>query len=151
MRRRSVGSRGSVVAAATRRRPAVPRSLAATVLPPALAAAALLAAHSAIARPAVMRPRLRDRPAASALPFLPSVPVASGRPPLRYRPVGCRATGLAAVYAHGPRSREIALTFDDGPSTLTRRFVRMLRANGAVATFFLVGEHVSPRRVWRNG
>lgn len=78
---------------------------------------------------------------ARAAPANVSVPSS----PLRYRPVGCRVNGQAALYTHGPRKREVALTFDDGPASLTQSFVRMLKANGAVATFFAVGEHVVPR------
>lgn len=63
--------------------------------------------------------------------------------PLRYRPIGCVAAGPEAAVTHGPRRREVALSFDDGPSTYTRRFVRMLRAQGAVATFFMIGDQVS--------
>jgi peptidoglycan/xylan/chitin deacetylase (PgdA/CDA1 family) len=36
----------------------------------------------------------------------------------------------------------VALTFDDGPSIYTRSFVQMLRANGVVATFFMIGEQL---------
>ncbi len=39
----------------------------------------------------------------------------------------------------------MALSFDDGPYPLTPSFVRMLRSNGAVATFFMIGEQVSSR------
>ncbi len=49
------------------------------------------------------------------------------------------------AYTHGPRRREVALSFDDGPYPLTPSFVRMLRANGAVATFFMIGEQVAAR------
>ena len=79
------------------------------------------------------------------------------QPPLRYRPIGCRVTGTEVAYAHGPSRREVALSFDDGPSSLTQRFVRMLRANGAVATFFMIGEQINPgyratlREELRNG
>ncbi|HEX3692574.1 MAG TPA: polysaccharide deacetylase family protein [Solirubrobacteraceae bacterium] len=64
------------------------------------------------------------------------------QPPLRYRPVGCVASGPAVDYRHGPRRRWVALTFDDGPSPYTRRFVQMLRAQKAVATFFTIGRQV---------
>lgn len=66
------------------------------------------------------------------------------QPPLRYRPVGCRVSGPQVAYTHGPRRREVALSFDDGPFALTPRFVGMLKANGAVATFFMIGEQVNP-------
>src|SRR5689334_16119621 len=39
----------------------------------------------------------------------------------------------------GQRSR-IALTFDDGPTSLTRDYLAVLERFGARATFFLVGE-----------
>lgn len=79
------------------------------------------------------------------------------RAQVRYRPVGCRVTGPQVAYTHGPRRREVALSFDDGPFTLTPQFVRMLRVNGAVATFFMIGEQVNPgfratlREELRNG
>ena len=65
--------------------------------------------------------------------------------PVRYRPIGCLRRGPAVDYTHGPRRREVALTFDDGPYPITPNFVRMLRANGAVATFFMIGEQVTSR------
>lgn len=65
--------------------------------------------------------------------------------PVRYRPIGCLRRGPAVDYTHGPRRREVALTFDDGPYPLTPSFVRMLRANGAVATFFMIGEQITSR------
>jgi peptidoglycan/xylan/chitin deacetylase (PgdA/CDA1 family) len=49
------------------------------------------------------------------------------------------------AYTHGPRRKEVALSFDDGPFPLTPSFVRMLRANHVVATFFMIGEQVTPR------
>lgn len=79
------------------------------------------------------------------------------QPQLRYRPVGCRVTGPPVAYTHGPRRKEVALSFDDGPFPLTPQFVRMLKANGAVATFFMIGEQVTPtyrnalREELRNG
>lgn len=63
--------------------------------------------------------------------------------PVRYRPVGCVARGPAAAHFNGPSRRLVALTFDDGPSTLTLRFVRMLRAEHVVATFFMLGDRLS--------
>jgi len=63
---------------------------------------------------------------------------------VRYRPVGCQLRGPAVAYTHGPRQREVALSFDDGPSPFTARFVDMLRANNAVATFFMIGEQLGP-------
>jgi peptidoglycan/xylan/chitin deacetylase (PgdA/CDA1 family) len=64
---------------------------------------------------------------------------------VRYRPVGCVRRGPAVAYTHGPRRKEVALSFDDGPFALTPDFVRMLKANHAVATFFMIGEQVTSR------
>ncbi len=80
-------------------------------------------------------------PATSAQP----VPVPAKPLPVRYRPVGCVRRGPAVAYSHGPRRKEVALSFDDGPFPLTPRFVRMLRENHAVATFFMIGEQVTAR------
>jgi peptidoglycan/xylan/chitin deacetylase (PgdA/CDA1 family) len=63
--------------------------------------------------------------------------------PVRYRPVGCVARGGDVAHFNGPSRRLVALTFDDGPSTLTLRFVRMLRAERVVATFFMLGDRLS--------
>jgi peptidoglycan-N-acetylglucosamine deacetylase len=65
--------------------------------------------------------------------------------PVRYRPIGCVRRGPAVAYTHGPRRKEVALSFDDGPYPLTPSFVRMLKANRAVATFFMIGEQVTGR------
>lgn len=37
----------------------------------------------------------------------------------------------------------VALTFDDGPSNVTSQILDILEANGAVATFFLIGNNVT--------
>ena len=37
----------------------------------------------------------------------------------------------------------VALTFDDGPSTLTPKVLDILEENGVVATFFLIGNLVT--------
>lgn len=54
-------------------------------------------------------------------------------------------SGPRIAYTRGPRPHEVALSFDDGPSSLTPQFVRMLKANRAVATFFMIGEQVGFR------
>ena len=87
----------------------------------------------------------------------PAAPVA---PPAAVKaPAGARAARLAAedravdrVLAYTPfvargsaRSREIALTFDDGPGPSTPALVRYLIANGVPATFFLVGRAIAER------
>ena len=64
---------------------------------------------------------------------------------VRYRPIGCVRRGPAVAYSHGARRKEVALSFDDGPFPLTPSFVRMLKANHAVATFFMIGDQVTSR------
>src|SRR3954454_8190758 len=43
------------------------------------------------------------------------------------------------------RSKIIALTIDDGPSEYTDEIMQVLKANGATATFFIVGSQVAGR------
>jgi peptidoglycan/xylan/chitin deacetylase (PgdA/CDA1 family) len=61
-----------------------------------------------------------------------------------YRIVGCRSRGQGA-YMHGPRRREVAIGFDDGPAPDTRAFVKMLERARARATFFMIGRQVGAR------
>lgn len=49
------------------------------------------------------------------------------------------------VYCGGPHGNAVALTFDDGPGPYTQRILDELRATGAHATFFLVGNRL---RYW---
>ena len=50
------------------------------------------------------------------------------------------------VLWHVPtRSKVIALTIDDGPSEYTDEIMQVLKANGATATFFIIGSHVAGR------
>jgi peptidoglycan/xylan/chitin deacetylase (PgdA/CDA1 family) len=46
------------------------------------------------------------------------------------------------VYCGGHRSNAVALTFDDGPGEYSRHLVAILRAAGARATFFVVGNRL---------
>ncbi len=49
------------------------------------------------------------------------------------------------LWRGNPRRREIALTFDDGPSPVaTPLLLAILRRYGAQATFFVIGEHAIP-------
>jgi peptidoglycan/xylan/chitin deacetylase (PgdA/CDA1 family) len=54
------------------------------------------------------------------------------------------ATGYP-IYCGGGTRPFVALTFDDGPTRWTPQLVRVLRANGAQATFFEVGEKAVAR------
>jgi peptidoglycan/xylan/chitin deacetylase (PgdA/CDA1 family) len=96
-------------------------------------------------------------PPATGLPCAESLP-ARGLRGFRLRPVravGC--TGGSGLVRHGPRDhRVVALTFDDGPSSYTPDFLRVLRAKHAHATFFEIGQEISGRaatlrRILRDG
>jgi peptidoglycan/xylan/chitin deacetylase (PgdA/CDA1 family) len=73
----------------------------------------------------------------------PAAPVTTQSPPKLFRIVGCRSYGSQA-YLGGPSRREVAIGFDDGPAPDTPAFVTMLERSRAQATFFMIGEQVSP-------
>ena len=57
--------------------------------------------------------------------------------------VGCTAPG-PSVHSHGPGDhKQVALTFDDGPSPYTHQVLDVLERKHAVATFFVIGQEVS--------
>ncbi len=59
------------------------------------------------------------------------------------RPVGCTGGGVG-LDTNGPRERNaVALTFDDGPSEYTPRFLQVLREKHVPATFFEIGQEMS--------
>ncbi len=69
--------------------------------------------------------------------------------------VGCSRHGSAQV-SRGPSGNRIALTYDDGPSIYTSRFIDELARLGVPATFFMVGQQVAERaslarEILRNG
>ena len=87
-------------------------------------------------------------PGSSAWPSTGTVEPAEGPPvkaekDVRYRPVRCERSGPATAFRSGPARKVVALSFDDGPGPLTPQFVRMLSANRAVATFFMIGRQVT--------
>ena len=49
------------------------------------------------------------------------------------------------IYCGGGKGPYIALTFDDGPTRWTPQLVKVLRANGAHATFFEIGKKAAAR------
>jgi peptidoglycan/xylan/chitin deacetylase (PgdA/CDA1 family) len=94
-------------------------------------------------------------PLIAALALLVVVPTAlaayDGPEPLRpYDPPAwaqhralAQALGRGApVSCGGGRGDAVALTFDDGPGPYTEQILALLRANGAHATFFLVGNRL---------
>ncbi len=72
----------------------------------------------------------------------------SGFRAFRLRPVrgvGCTG-GTAGLKRNGPRGRKIvALTFDDGPSSYTPGFLRVLRRKHVNGTFFEIGQEMAGR------
>jgi peptidoglycan/xylan/chitin deacetylase (PgdA/CDA1 family) len=79
----------------------------------------------------------RPAPARAAGASAPSAPR------VLYRVVGCVSSGRSA-YSHGPERREVAIGFDDGPARDTGAFLTMLERAKAKATFFMIGEQVTP-------
>ena len=81
------------------------------------------------------------RRCAAALP-------AEGSLAFRLRPVravGCTGGG-GGLITNGPREgNDVALTFDDGPSEYTDRYLDVLKEKGVHATFFEVGQEVPGR------
>ena len=76
--------------------------------------------------------------ASSSVPGPPPVPLHS--PPHALDSAIDRVRGYTNYIAEGTkRRREVALTFDDGPSAWTPRLVKVLRRQHAPATFFPVG------------
>ncbi len=54
------------------------------------------------------------------------------------------ASGIPVVSQGGDRVREIALTFDDGPSVYTQQMLAVLQHFHAPATFFEIGQQIPP-------
>lgn len=84
---------------------------------------------------------------------VPAAPVSPGTPAARpaAAPAALAADAAAGSSAGGEPTEEparyVALTFDDGPrSDTTGRLLDGLRARGASATFFLVGEQIAANR-----
>lgn len=59
------------------------------------------------------------------------------------RTVGCTARHPTLIRRGGSKTRKVALTFDDGPSTYTASVLRILKAHHVHSTFFEIGQNVS--------
>jgi hypothetical protein len=73
---------------------------------------------------------------------------AGGTSAFRLRPVravGCTGGGAELVTAASTERKVVALTFDDGPSEYTDRFLDVLREKGVPGTFFEVGQEMPGR------
>src|SRR5437870_13851545 len=107
---------------------------------PSVAQRSALVVASVLATGGVLAPGVTTR-AKEGAPRASSAPD-SGRPAANtarlFRIVGCASRG-GAPYRHGPRAREVALGFDDGPATDTAAFVSVLERAHSPATFFVVG------------
>ncbi len=106
------------------------------------------ASHEARAQPVRHSPSPANTTPAHTRPTSPSHHV--GRPPARHS----LSSGSSASVNHvlrytsyvqlaGHRRREVALTFDDGPSPYTPQVLRILHRMHAHATFFVVGHEVA--------
>jgi peptidoglycan/xylan/chitin deacetylase (PgdA/CDA1 family) len=84
-----------------------------------------------------------SRAAAPASPRADPAHVRADAPKAKelFRVVGCQSGG--GPFRGGPRRREVAIGFDDGPSRETGAFVRMLEHTRAQATFFVIGRLAS--------
>jgi len=60
-------------------------------------------------------------------------------------PTACPASADGVVSSGNRGEREVAITFDDGPSDETRDFLGALERRGAPATFFVVGREIPGR------
>jgi peptidoglycan/xylan/chitin deacetylase (PgdA/CDA1 family) len=60
--------------------------------------------------------------------------------------IGCAPRGPSLVYSGSTKVHDVALTFDDGPwdTPPASAFLNVLEGEHAVATFFDIGEHISP-------
>lgn len=64
---------------------------------------------------------------------------------LPVQPVRCRASGPNPVFHGSRRRKEVALTFDDGPSDYTPEILSVLRRKNARGTFFELGDQLAGR------
>jgi len=102
---------------------------------------AVVVAVSAVAGQRSSRHRQTAAAAPTAGPRQPQAVLRPVRPAApRARRVNEAAFGyIPYVELAGSRRREVALTFDDGPSAYTPQVLRILRRMRAAATFFLIG------------
>ena len=63
----------------------------------------------------------------------------------RLEPTQCEPRGATVRRGLTTRRKVVALTFDDGPSDLTNRYIRTLDRFGAHGTFFVVGRYIAGR------
>jgi len=117
-----------------------------TLLVAVAAGALALARHTLASTPARLgQGAALAPPAATTAPVEPppATTVAAPPPPQPMPGQVLRAVpNDAAVARAGGTAQEIALTFDDGPGSLTGRILDELRAGGAHGTFFVIGRQL---------
>jgi peptidoglycan/xylan/chitin deacetylase (PgdA/CDA1 family) len=92
--------------------------------------------------------RATDKPMDRSLKLVPNAPKLGARGRKGVRALAEAVVPPSFVVWRGPEAHEhldgtrsrIALTFDDGPTSLTRDYLAVLERFGVRATFFLVGE-----------
>lgn len=62
-----------------------------------------------------------------------------------FEPIQCEPRGATVRRSQTTKRKVVALTFDDGPSDLTNRYIRTLDRFGAHGTFFVVGRYIPGR------
>ena len=72
-----------------------------------------------------------------------SVVLGGDRAPREQRTMALLIRRGLPVFCAGGRRRQVALTFDDGPSAQTSQLVSLLRRAGVPATFFEIGEQAA--------
>jgi peptidoglycan/xylan/chitin deacetylase (PgdA/CDA1 family) len=78
------------------------------------------------------------------LPLLPAAAGAARPHAAEARALARFQAGRAILRCGGGRGRELALSFDDGPTALTPRLLALLDAHHVQATFFLIGRNIAP-------
>jgi peptidoglycan/xylan/chitin deacetylase (PgdA/CDA1 family) len=97
--------------------------------------------------PARKRRRLRaTAPAAQCTDQAPDGGGFVGAKIRRPRIVGCTHHGPLVRYHGNGKRKQVALTFDDGPSAYTSRVIKILDEHNAKGTFFVVGQEISGRQ-----
>jgi peptidoglycan/xylan/chitin deacetylase (PgdA/CDA1 family) len=117
----------------------------ATLLVAGAAGTLALARHTLASTPAHLGQGATVAPPTTTAPVEPppATTVADPPPPAPLPRRVLRAVPNDAAVAHaGGTAQEIALTFDDGPGSLTGRILDELRAGNAHGTFFVIGRQL---------
>ena len=140
-----VAERRALARRERRRRRRMRRTVACSAVVVLLFAGAVLVMRALPPDDRIALPEPEAPPAVTAAP-----PVTRGEPldigtaPVAPPPPVTRLLATTPIVTSaGAGERQVALTFDDGPSPYTRKVVRILRRAGASATFFALGSQVA--------